>query len=172
MKLTADKTSSPSSSPSSLPVFCLPAGRKRTRRCQRRRLRSTPRASLRPRHEFFYFSDDGNLVALRYNQWKIVFAEQRAHGFEVWRNPFVPLRLPKLFNLRSDPFETADHEGMDYERWAIEHIFLLVPAQQYVALLDDWNLSPAISAETFAFSAPAGAKAVTMSSLLGKEAGE
>jgi arylsulfatase len=86
-----------------------------------------------PRREFFYFNDDGSLVALRYNQWKIVFAEQREHGFEVWREPFVPLRLPKLFNLRTDPFETADHEGMDYERWAVEHLFVLVPAQQYVA---------------------------------------
>ena len=60
-----------------------------------------------PRKEFFYFNDDGSLVGLRYNQWKIVFAEQRAHGFDVWQDPFVPLRLPKLFNLRSDPFETA-----------------------------------------------------------------
>ena len=85
-----------------------------------------------PRREFFYFSDDGSLVALRYSQWKIVFAEQRAHGFDVWQEPFVELRVPKLFNLRSDPFETADHEGMDYERWRVEHLFLLVPAQQYV----------------------------------------
>ncbi len=85
-----------------------------------------------PRHEFFYFNDDGSLVALRYNQWKLVFAEQRAHGFDVWQEPFVPLRFPKLFNLRSDPFETADHEGMDYERWRMEHAFVLVPAQQYV----------------------------------------
>jgi arylsulfatase len=85
-----------------------------------------------PRKEFFYFSDGGELVALRYNQWKAVFAEQRAHGLDVWQEPFVPLRLPKLFNLRSDPFETADHEGMDYERWRVEHLFLLVPAQQYV----------------------------------------
>jgi arylsulfatase len=85
-----------------------------------------------PRHEFFYFNDDGSLVALRYDQWKIVFAEQRAHGMDVWQDPFVQLRLPKLFNLRSDPFETADHEGMDYARWRMEHIFLLVPAQQYV----------------------------------------
>ena len=54
-----------------------------------------------PRHEFFYFNDDGSLVGLRYDQWKIVFAEQRAHGFDVWQEPFVPLRLPKLFNLRS-----------------------------------------------------------------------
>src|SRR5207249_1638118 len=57
-----------------------------------------------PRHEFFYFNDDGSLVALRYNQWKLVFAEQRAHGFDVWQEPFTLLRLPKLFNLRSDPF--------------------------------------------------------------------
>ncbi len=85
-----------------------------------------------PRHEFFYFNDDGSLVALRYNQWKIVFSEQRAHGFDVWQDPFVSLRVPKLFNLRSDPFETADHEAMDYDRWRMEHLFVLVPAQQYV----------------------------------------
>ena len=85
-----------------------------------------------PRHEFFYFNDDGSLVGLRYDQWKIVFAEQRAHGLNVWEEPFVTLRLPKMFNLRSDPFETADREGMDYNRWRMEHTFLLVPAQQYV----------------------------------------
>ena len=85
-----------------------------------------------PRKEFFYFNDDGSLVAVRYNQWKVVFAEQRAHGMNVWQDPFVPLRLPKLFNLRSDPFETADEEGMDYERWRVEHVFLLVPTQQLV----------------------------------------
>jgi arylsulfatase len=85
-----------------------------------------------PRRDFFYFTDDGSLVALRYDQWKMVFAEQRAHGIDVWQDPFVSLRLPKLFNLRSDPFETADHEAMDYERWRVEHLFLLVPAQQYV----------------------------------------
>jgi arylsulfatase len=86
-----------------------------------------------PRKEFFYFNDDGSLVGLRYDQWKVVFAEQRAHGFDVWQEPFVTLRLPKLFNLRSDPYETADHEGMDYERWRVEHVFLMVPAQEYVA---------------------------------------
>ena len=84
------------------------------------------------RREFFYFNDDGSLVALRYDQWKLVFAEQRAHGLDVWQDPFVTLRFPKLFNIRSDPFETADHEGMDYGRWRVEHVFLLVPAQQYV----------------------------------------
>jgi len=85
-----------------------------------------------PRHEFFYFNDDGSLVGLRYDQWKVVFAEQREHGMNVWQEPFVPLRLPKLFNLRADPFETADHEGMDYERWRVEHLFAMVPAQEYV----------------------------------------
>jgi len=85
-----------------------------------------------PRHEFFYFNDDGSLVGLRYDQWKIVFAEQRAHGLDVWEEPFVALRLPKLFNLRSDRFETADHADMDYERWRVEHLFVMVPAQQYV----------------------------------------
>ena len=85
-----------------------------------------------PRHEFFYFNDDGSLVSLRYDQWKIVFSEQRETGAAVWREPFVPLRAPKIFNLRSDPFETADHEAMDYDHWWFDHIFLLVPAQQYV----------------------------------------
>ena len=85
-----------------------------------------------PRKEFFYFNDDGSLVALRYNQWKIVFAEQTAIGLDVWQNPFTLLRFPKLFNLRSDPFETADHESISYPKWRIEHAFLLIPAQQYV----------------------------------------
>jgi arylsulfatase len=85
-----------------------------------------------PRRDFFYFNDDGSLVGLRYDQWKIVFAEQRAHGLDVWQDPFVPLRFPKLFNLRSDPFETADHESIDYGRWRVDHAFVLVPAQQYV----------------------------------------
>ncbi|TLD43611.1 MAG: Arylsulfatase [Candidatus Jettenia ecosi] len=85
-----------------------------------------------PRKEFFYFSDDGNLVNLRYNQWKIVFAEQREHGFKVWQEPLATLRVPKLFNLRSDPFERADHEAADYPRWRIERLFLLLPAQAFV----------------------------------------
>jgi arylsulfatase A-like enzyme len=86
-----------------------------------------------PRHEFLYFNDDGSLVGLRYDQWKLVFAEQRAEGFDVWQEPFVTLRVPKLFNLRADPFEKGDHVGMDYSHWRIDRVFLLVPAQQYVA---------------------------------------
>ena len=86
-----------------------------------------------PRREFFYFSDTGDLLNLRYNQWKIVFAEQRAHGFEVWQEPFTFLRLPKLFNLRSDPFERADHEAPGYADWRARRLYALVPAQAYVA---------------------------------------
>jgi arylsulfatase len=88
-----------------------------------------------PRREFLYWTDDGNLAALRYNNWKIVFLEQRAHGLDVWQDPLVALRLPKIFNLRTDPFERADHEAMDYPRWRIDRLFLLVPAQAYVG---DW----------------------------------
>ena len=86
-----------------------------------------------PRKEFFYFNDDGSLVALRYMQYKLVFAEQRSHSLDVWQDPFVALRFPKLFNLRSDPFEEADHESIDYPRWRIDHAFVLIPAQHYVA---------------------------------------
>jgi arylsulfatase len=85
-----------------------------------------------PRKEFFYWSDDGSLVGLRFDNWKLVFAEQRAHGFEVWQEPFVTLRVPKVFNLRSDPFEEADHVAMDYTHWRFDRVFLLVPAQEYV----------------------------------------
>jgi arylsulfatase len=86
-----------------------------------------------PRKEFLYWTDGGDLSGLRYQQWKVVFLEQRAHGFEVWEEPFVALRVPKLFNLRADPFERADHEAIDYSRWRIDHLFALVPAQAYVA---------------------------------------
>jgi arylsulfatase len=85
-----------------------------------------------PRKEFLYWNDDGKLVALRYNQWKAVFAEQRAHGLDVWQEPFLELRLPKLFNLRTDPFERADREGIGYAPWRIDRTFLLVPAQAYL----------------------------------------
>jgi len=91
------------------------------------------KADKSPRQEFFYWNDDGSLVALRYNNWKLVFQEQRAHGFDVWQEPFVTLRLPKLFNLRTDPFEEADHVAMHYGHWRIDRVFLLVPAQEYVA---------------------------------------
>jgi arylsulfatase len=84
------------------------------------------------RKEFFYFSDDGQLVGLRYNAWKLVFAEQRARTFRVWSEPFVPLRVPKVFNLRRDPFERADTDANNYDTWWIRHVFLLVPSQTVV----------------------------------------
>ena len=86
-----------------------------------------------PRKEFLYWTDDGSLAALRYDQWKLNFLEQRAHGFGVWEEPFVELRLPKLFTLRGDPFERADEEGIGYARWRIDRAFMLVPAQAYVS---------------------------------------
>jgi arylsulfatase len=86
-----------------------------------------------PRKEFLYWSDDGNLVALRYNRWKLVFAEQRAHGLAVWQEPFVELRLPALYDLRTDPFERARDESIGYPAWMIERAFLMVPAQAFVA---------------------------------------
>jgi len=87
---------------------------------------------ISPRSEFIYWTDDGDIAALRYNNWKIVFMEQRGHGFDVWQEPFVTLRFPKLFNLRTDPFERADHEGMGYQRWRAERMFALAPAQAFV----------------------------------------
>jgi arylsulfatase A-like enzyme len=70
-----------------------------------------------PRREFFYFSDDGLLTSVRVGDWKMVFAEQRAHRFDVWRDPFVILRIPKIFNLRRDPFERADTDSNSYNVW-------------------------------------------------------
>src|SRR4029434_2745972 len=85
-----------------------------------------------PVSECVYSNDDGSLVALRYSQYKIVFAEQRAHSLDVWQDPFVPLRFPSLLYLRSDPLETACPESIDYGRWRVDHAFVLVPAQQYI----------------------------------------
>jgi len=85
------------------------------------------------RHEFLYWTDDGNLACLRYDQWKVVFLEQRAEGLDVWRDPLIPLRAPLLFNLRTDPFERAQHEAGDYERWFVQHIYLMAPAAAFVA---------------------------------------
>jgi hypothetical protein len=72
-------------------------------------------------------------MALRVGNWKATFVEQRAHGLGVWREPMVPLRAPKLYNLRSDPFERGDQDGsMFYDKWMADRAFLLVPAQAIV----------------------------------------
>ncbi len=86
-----------------------------------------------PRRAFFYWSDDGDLVALRYDNWKVTFMEQRGHGLGVWQEPFVPLRFPKLYNLRSDPFERGDQDAsMYYDKWLADRMFAFVPAQTAV----------------------------------------
>ncbi|MFV0279004.1 MAG: arylsulfatase [Parahaliea sp.] len=77
----------------------------------------TGQAEQSPREQFFYFSDDGQLLATRLGDWKIVFSEQRASRFDVWRDPFVTLRIPKIFNLRRDPFERADTDSNSYNTW-------------------------------------------------------
>jgi arylsulfatase len=84
-----------------------------------------------PRRGIMYWSDDGDLMALRVDQWKLHFLEQRATGFAVWLDPFVRLRTPKLFNLRSDPFELGD-ESIFYGKWMADRMFVFVPAQQIV----------------------------------------
>jgi len=86
-----------------------------------------------PRKEFFFWTDDGQLASLRYDRWKMVFMEQRAHGFEVWQEPMVTLRLPKLFDMRGDPFERADHEASGYDMWRFDRAYLILPAVDYVA---------------------------------------
>ncbi|MGD8572757.1 MAG: arylsulfatase [Gammaproteobacteria bacterium] len=86
-----------------------------------------------PRNEIFYFSDDGDLTALRYKDWKLIFMEQKSTGtFRVWMEPFTPLRVPLIENLRRDPYERAEITSNTYFDWMIDRAFLLVPAQAYV----------------------------------------
>ena len=86
-----------------------------------------------PREWFFYTNDDGLITAIRIGDWKVVFYEQRAKTMQLWAEPFVPLRLPKLFNLRRDPFERADENSNVYWNWVAEHIFAIYPAQALAA---------------------------------------
>jgi arylsulfatase len=87
-----------------------------------------------PRRHFFYVSDDGDLTALRFEHWKIVFLEQRATGtLQVWVEPYTELRVPKVFNLRLDPYERADRTSNTYWDWVLDRAWILVPAQAYVA---------------------------------------
>ncbi len=87
-----------------------------------------------PRVDFFYFSDDGDLTGMRYDNWKIVFMEQKVQGgMRIWLEPYVTLRAPKIFNLRTDPYERADTTSNTYYDWYIDHVYLFVPTQKIVA---------------------------------------
>ena len=86
-----------------------------------------------PRHEFIYWTDDGSVAALRYDNWKITFLEQQSHGLRVWQDPFVPLRAPMITNLRMDPFERAEAEhAVGYQQWFMERMFVIAPAGAFV----------------------------------------
>ncbi|MFS0698650.1 arylsulfatase [Cellulomonas sp. 179-A 4D5 NHS] len=86
-----------------------------------------------PRVHFFYVSDDGDLTAIRYDNWKLVFLEQRAPGtLRVWAEPFTHLRVPKIFNLRTDPYERADITSNTYYDWLLDHAWIVVPMQAFV----------------------------------------
>ena len=92
------------------------------------------KADQGPRDEIFYFSDDGDLTALRYKDWKLIFLEQRVEAtFQAWAEPFVALRVPLLFNLRRDPYERSQKTSNTYYDWMLDRVFLYVPAQSYVA---------------------------------------
>jgi len=121
-----------------------------------------------PRKEIFYFSDDGDLTALRYADWKLIFMEQKATGtFRVWMEPFVPLRVPLIENLRRDPYERAEITSNTYFDWMIDRAFLLVPAQEYVGnfLMTFKDYPPRMKAASFSLdkvmeiiNTPAGAQ--------------
>jgi arylsulfatase len=85
-----------------------------------------------PRKEFLYWTDDGSVAAIRYNNWKATFLKQEHEGIEVWQKPFTPLRAPMITNLRMDPFERAEHESIGYGRWWADHMFMIAPAASIV----------------------------------------
>jgi len=85
-----------------------------------------------PRQEFIYWTDDGDVAALRYRNWKATFMRQNAEGIDVWTTPFQVLRAPMLTNLRMDPFERAEYESIGYSKWWIDHMFMFAPAGAYV----------------------------------------
>lgn len=95
-----------------------------------------------PRVEFWYVNDDGQIVAARYRDWKVVFLENRGEAFGVWREPFVELRVPLLFNLRRDPFEKSQHNSNTYNDWFLDRPYVVAPIQamagQFLASMKDY----------------------------------
>ncbi len=86
-----------------------------------------------PRDSFFYISDDGDILAIRMGDWKVVLKEQRAKTLQCWLEPFVPLRAPKLFHLRRDPFERADENSNTYFDWMLTKLYMIYEMQALVA---------------------------------------
>ena len=86
-----------------------------------------------PRQSFFYISDDGDILAIRMQDWKVVLMEQRATRLQCWFEPFVRLRAPKMFHLRRDPFERADENSNTYWDWLISHAYIVYAMQSVVA---------------------------------------
>jgi arylsulfatase len=87
-----------------------------------------------PRNFFFYISDDGDILAMRYDNWKMVFMEQRCPGtMQVWAEPFTRLRVPKMFNLRTDPYEFADITSNTYYDWFLHNAYFIYAAQTAAA---------------------------------------
>ncbi len=103
----------------------------------------TGEADASPRQSFFYFSDDGDVLAIRMGDWKVVLMEQRAKQLQCWLEPFVPLRAPKVFHLRRDPFERADENSNTYYDWMISHAYIIYGMQAVVAhQIDDFVAFP------------------------------
>jgi arylsulfatase len=89
----------------------------------------TGEVDVSPRNLFVYISDDGDILAIRYDNWKLVFMEQRMQGtMGIWAEPFTPLRLPKIFNLRTDPYEFADITSNSYYEWFLYHAYIIYGA--------------------------------------------
>ena len=107
-----------------------------------------------PRQEFWYVNDDGQVVAARHQDWKVVFLENRGQAFGVWREPFTELRVPLLFNLRRDPFEKAQHNSNTYNDWFIDRAFVVVPIQALAAkfLMTMKEYPPSQTASSFNLS--------------------
>jgi len=98
----------------------------------------TGKAKEGPRKAFFYISDDGDIIAMRYDNWKLVFLEQRCHGtLQVWAEPFTRLRLPKLYNLRTDPYEFADQTSNTYYDWYLHNAYFIYASQVGAAMFAD-----------------------------------
>jgi arylsulfatase len=86
-----------------------------------------------PRNEFIYVNDIGEIVAARVSDWKVVYMENRAQAMPLWREPFIELRAPLLFNLRRDPLEKAQHNANTYNDWWLDRVYLITPATDVVA---------------------------------------